>query len=55
MIEMTRKPDYTCKAEDGRTVNVYGTPSTEMFAEVFKRLIDKCLEEQAREIAANGK
>ena len=52
MIEMARKPDYTYTAEDGRTVEIYGMPSTEMIAEAFKRLIDKRLEEQAREIAA---
>lgn len=52
MIEMARKPDITYTGEGGRTVEIYGMPSTEMFAKVFKRLIDKRLEEQAREIAA---
>ena len=55
MITMTRKPDYTYTAEDGRTVEIYGTPSAEMIAEVFKRLIDKRLEEQAKEIAAKSR
>ena len=55
MIEMTRKPDITYTGEGGRTVEIYGMPSTEMLAKVFKRLIDKRLEEQAKEIAAKSK
>lgn len=55
MIEMARKPDITYTGEGGRTVEIYGTPSTEMLAKVFKRLIDKRLEEQAKEIAAKSR
>ena len=55
MIEIARKPDITYTGEGGRTVEIYGMPSTEMFAKVFKRLIDKRLEEQAKEITAKSR
>ena len=55
MIEIARKPDITYTGEGGRTVEIYGMPSTEMFAKVFKWLIDKRLEEQAKEIAAKSR
>lgn len=52
MTETKIKPDITYTSESGRLVEIYGIPSTQTFAEAFKRLIDIRLKKQAQELAA---